>query len=145
MYSKPFTCTHGYLWAVHYSLKGMQMHMIAFRGCSILTKMHSIAFRRCSILTHKYSHVLNCIQGLFNSHTNAIFLMVTPRWVAFNNDLMAFIHTQWMFTLTPWCSCARNGCSGAVPTHLLAFMSIHSMGVQRGVQYSLKGFQPVHI
>ena len=50
---------------VQHSLKGIHMHSTAFRGYSILTRRHSCA--------------LNSIQGLFNSHTNAIFLMVTPQ------------------------------------------------------------------
>jgi hypothetical protein len=59
---------------------------------------------------------------MFSSDTNAIFLMVTPWWVAFNNGSMVFMHTQWVLTLTQWHSCALNGCSGAVPTHSLVFM-----------------------
>jgi hypothetical protein len=86
--------------------------------------------------------------------------MVTPRWVAFNNDSMAVMCTHWVFTLTQWRSCTLTACSGAVPTHSLAFMSTqwssgavpaHSLAFTcthkhtGGVQYSLKGVQPVHI
>ena len=121
-----FMCTHKRSGHVQYSLKGVHVHSIAFRGCSILTQRHS--------------HTLTSIQGPFSSDTNEIFLMVTPWWVAFNNDSMAFMHTQWVFNThslafmcTQW---VFMGCS-----HSLIGIHAHSMGVHGlfnnpgGVQY----------
>jgi hypothetical protein len=91
---------------VQYSLIGIHVHSHAFRGCSIITQRHSCA--------------LTSVQDVFSSDTNAIFLMVTPWWVAFNNDSMAFMHTQWVLN-----------------THQLAFMRIQ--WVFRGCSHSLIG------
>jgi hypothetical protein len=104
-------CTHKHSGCVRYSLKGVHVHSQAFRGCSILTQRHSCA--------------LTSIQGALSSDTNQIFLIVTPWWVAFNNDSIVLMHTQWVFTLTQWHSCVLNGCSGPVPTHSLAFTLTH--------------------
>jgi len=40
-----------------------------------------------------------------------------------------FIRTQWVFTLTQWCSCALNECSEGVQYSLIG-IHVHSMGVQ---------------
>ena len=123
--------------------------------------MHSMAFRACSMITWRHSCTLICIWGLFNSHTKALFLVVTPQWVEFNNDSMMFTWTQWVFTLSQWHSCALygvqrlftlthwyactlNGFSGAVHNHSKSKASMQSQYHSRGVQYSLKGIQPVH-
>ena len=100
-----------------HSLKGIRMYAIAFRGVfnnhsKVFT--HSIAFRGWSILTQRCSSALNCIQGLFNSHTNMFFLMVTSRWVAFSNNSLAFMHTQWVF----------RGCSILAQSHSRKLISI---------------------
>ena len=116
------------------------MHSHTFRACPVLTHWHTHALtsiQGCSIITQRCSHALTSVQGVFSSDTNEIFLIVTPWWVAFNNDSMAFMRTQWAFTLTEWHSCAFNGCSGAVPTHSLAFM--HTQWVFRGCSHSLIG------
>jgi hypothetical protein len=114
-HSKVFTCTHKHSGRVQYWLKGIHAHSQAFRGCSILTQRHSCA--------------LTNVQGVLSSDTNEIFLMVTAWWVAFNNDSMAFMRTQWEFTLTQWHSCALNECSGGVQYSLIG-IHVHSMGVQ---------------
>ena len=92
-------------------------HSCVLNGCSggvqyslIGVHVHSQAFRGCSIITQLYSHALTSVQGMFSSDTNEI------------NDSMTIMPTQWVFTLTQWCSHSLNGCSGAVPTHSLAFM-----------------------
>ena len=126
--------------AVHTHSLAFMCTKWVFRGCSQSLKgfhVHSIAFRGYSILIQRCSCALNCIKVLFNSYTNVFFLMVTPWWVAFNNNSMAFTHTQWVITLTQWHSCALNGCSRAVPTRSLAFMC--TQWVFRSYSQSLKG------
>ena len=150
--------------AVQYLLNCMQVHSVAFRGCSTLTQRHSRALNSIQRVFNTHSQVFMCTQshsGLFNACTNAIFLMVTPQWVAFNNDWMMVMHTHWVFTLIQWWSCILIGCSGAVQysligihvhwmtvqgvfnTHSLAFTCTHKCS--GGVQYSLTGIQPVQI
>ena len=113
--SKVFTRIQLHSGHVQYSLKGVQVHSIVFRGCSILTHRCSRAFTR--------------VQGAFSSDTNAIFLMVTPWWVAFNNDSMALMRTQWVFNTHSLAfmrtQCVFRGCS-----HSLIGVHAHSMGVQ---------------
>ena len=126
-----------------HSLNGVHAHSMGVQGLFPLTHCHSCTltvFRGCSILTRRRSRALNHIQGLFNSHSNAIFFMVTPWWVAFNDVSMAVMHTHWVFTLTQWCSCALNGCSGAVHNHSLVFM--RTQWVFRGCSHSIIG---VHV
>ena len=130
-----------------------------------LTQRHSHALNHIQgvfTLIQRHSHALNPVQGLFNSHSKAFFLMVTPQWVAFNNHSMAFrrtqlcsgaVHTHSMaFTCTQWCSGVVNTqmhsrtlnvVQGLFNTHSKAFTStLYHSG---GVQYSLKGIQPVQI
>jgi hypothetical protein len=130
----------------------------------ILTQIihtHSMDVIGLFTLTQRHAHALNRVQGLFNSHTKAVFLMVTPRWVAFNNSSMAFTpcsmaftHAQWVFTLTQWHSCALNGvqklftlthwhsctlngCYGAIHTHSKACTCTQLYS--GAVQFSHKG------
>ena len=137
-HSFAFMCTHKHSGPVQYSLKGV-LHSQAFRGCSIWLKgvqVHSQAFRGCSILTQRHSCTLTRVQGVFSSDTNENFLMVTPWWVAFNIDSMAFMHAhkcshslngvhahsmgvKGLFPLTHWHSCTLNGCSGGVQYSLI--------------------------
>jgi len=123
-HSLTFMHTHKHSGHVQYSLNGVHVHSQAFTGCSILTQRHS--------------HTLTSVQGPFSSDTNANFLIVTPLWVAFNDDSMAFMLTQWVFSLTHWHSCALNWYSEAIPTHSLAFTCSHKCS--GGVQYMLSLF-----
>jgi hypothetical protein len=116
--------------------------------------VHSHAFRGCSILTHRHSGALTSIQGVFSSDTNEILLMVTPQWVAFNNDSMAVIRTHWVFTLTlavmytewvfrgcsiltHWHSCTLTSVQGVFNTHSKAFSPFNHLKVQYTVSINL--------
>ena len=126
--------------------------------------MHSVVFRGCSTLTQRHSCALNHVQWVFNTHLQAFTRTQSHSWS--HHGESCSIMTQWrsctligshslsgihahsigvqgLFPLTHWHSCARNGCSGAVLTHSLAFMCTHKCS--GGVQYSLKGVQPVQI
>jgi hypothetical protein len=128
-HSLAFTCTHKHSGGVQYSLTGIHVHSIAFRGCSILTQMQSFSWSHHgelhSIMTQWRSCTLNgCSHSLNGIHAHSMGV-------------------QGLFPLTHWHSCTLNGCSGAVHNHSKAFTYTHKRS--GCVQYSLKGFQPVHI
>jgi hypothetical protein len=128
-HSKTFTCTQQHSGGIQYSLTGIHVHPIAFRGCSIPTQMRSFSWSHHgespSIMTQWQSCALiGCSHSLIGIHAHSLGV-------------------QGLFSLTHWRSCTFNGCSGAVLTHSMAFTSTHKCS--GGVQYSLKGVQPVHI
>ena len=128
--------------------------LCVFRGCShslIGIQAHSQAFRACSVLTQRCSHTLTSMQGIFNTDSKAF--MRTHKcsggvqyWLncvrvhsqAFREcsvltQMRSFSwshHGESHSIMTQWHLCTINGCSGAVPTHSLAFM--HTQWVFRG-------------
>jgi hypothetical protein len=120
-HSKVFTHTHKYSGGVQYWLKGVHVHSQALRVCSILTQRRSCA--------------LTAVQVMFSSDTNENFLMVTPWWVAFNSDSMAFMRTHKCSHSLIGSHAHSMGVQGVFNTHSLAVM--HIQWVFRSCSHSL--------
>ena len=112
-HSLVFLCTHKHPGGVQYSLKGIQEHSQAFRACSVLTQMRSFSWSH-----HAESHsimtqwclctLIGCSHSLIGIHAHSMAV-------------------QRLFPLTHWCSFTLSRCSGAVPTHSLAFTHTHKL------------------